>query len=710
MRALLLSLVVAVPACDCGSPPVNTPPPPTPLPPSVTVAAGVVGRGVVDGVGEAARFDGPAGLAISPDGATAYVADTFVGTVRAVDVATGTTTTLLGEPFELVVVDGRRDEVRFASPRGMAVSPDGAVLWVGDGASVRRVDLATLEVETVAGNQTQTGNVDAVGVDARFEFLLHDLEDDGTALYATDRGNDALRRIDGTTFDVTTIATGFDGPGGLSRSDTTLFIADTFAGAVRSLDVSAYDPAAPDMTPSLVDVATGLDSPQGVELIADDGGALWALGFSAVVERVDLATGEVTALVEGNPASETKDGPVEPGGGNLGGAFASLAAVDGGALFLDLSSSALRKVTVDGGVETLAGPETPFGRLDGPGGTALFESPFSVVATADGKTFFVADTFNHAIRAVDVTRDGDTLSYQVRSLVGRGIPGDSDGDRDEARFSFPVGLALDEERALLYVADSGNAKIRVCELQALGSSDGSEVRITSVRTLAGTGESGGADGVASAATFSDPWDVALNADGSELFVADSSGSTVRKVNTDNGEVRTVLGSFGDSDHVDGIIGTSRVRVPVGVAVANDVLYVSDFEGHTIRAVDLTSLEATTVQGEDGFEGFAEGEGALALLSQPSGLTAAADGTAIFVAETGTHVVRRIATDSGTFGSRFVVGQPTLGGGQGTGVKFSYEEATLLAPEDVAFSSHAPDAVDLVILSEHGVVHAVSVPP
>ncbi len=379
-------------------------------------------------------------------------------------------------------------------------------------------------------------------------------------------------------------------------------------------------------------------------------------------------------------------------------------------------------MTLAGDVVTIAGPETPFGRVDGAGADAKFQSPFGVEAMKNGSTFFVADTFNHSIRAIDVTRSGDALSYDVRTLVGRGVRGDADGSADDARLAFPVGLALDEDAGLLYVADSGNSKIRVLELERLENArldaapeQRSHPGVSNVRTLAGSGESGGADGAASEATFADPWDLAFDAARGDLFVADSSGNTVRRVDTATGAVATVLGSFGDNDHVDGAPGTTRIRVPVGLAIggtpnANGLfptLYVSDFEAHTIRALDIETFEVTTVHGTDGFAGFAEGAAEFALLSGPSGLSASPDGSAIFVAETDSQVVRRISTD--THGSRFVVGKASLGSGQGTGRALSYEDATLLEPQDVATAAHADGVLDLVVLSDHGVVHAVSVP-
>ena len=660
--------------CSCAPPVTHA----APAPPSVTVVAGVVGRGVVDGVGEAARFDGPAGLAVSPDGATAYLADTFVGTIRTVDIATGATATLLGAPNELLVVDGVGDEVRLASPRGLAVSLDNRVLWIGDGASLRRVDLQTLTVTTVAGNQSAPGDVDGVGVAARFGFLLHDLQDDGSHIYASDRINNKVRTIDQQTFNVTTLASGFDGPGGLARNGALLYVADTFAGAIKAIDLAA--------SPTVVTVvADGILDPQGVEFIDD---ALFTLGFDAVVSRIDLAAGaaSIAVVLAGEPEAATFDGV----DGNLGGAFASLGAVKDDLLFVDISSSALRRISLaDGAITTIAGPQTPFGFVDGAGAVARLQSPYSIATTTDGARWFIADTFNHAVRIIDVTRGDGRLAYQTTTLCGSSA-GYQDGPLVSAQLRFPVGLAFDGERSL-YVADSGNQRIRVIDVAA-----------GTVRTLAGSGATGGSNGAAGDASFSDPWDLALDVQGGGLYVADSSGNAVRRIAVDTGEVETVLGRFGDNDHVDGEQEVARIRVPVGVALAGGTLYVSDFEAHTIRALDMATLEVTTAIGEDAFEGFIEGPAQTALLSSPSGLASSADGAAVFIAESGTHVVRRLLVEDHS--SRFVVGQVGQGGGMATGESLSYAEATLLAPEDVAAFG-----LDLVVLSDHGVVHAVSVP-
>ena len=61
----------------------------------VTTLAGSVDAGHANGIGSAARFYGPAGVALSPSG-TAYVADCGNNQVRSVAVATGAVSVLTG--------------------------------------------------------------------------------------------------------------------------------------------------------------------------------------------------------------------------------------------------------------------------------------------------------------------------------------------------------------------------------------------------------------------------------------------------------------------------------------------------------------------------------------------------------------------------------------------------------------------------------------
>jgi len=106
-----------------------------------------------DAVGEDAIFVGPYGLALSADGAQLFVADREHHLVRRVDVATRAVSTVAGEYGVAGAFDDVGEDAGFTRPVSVSLSADGARLFVVDGGNhaVRRIVLATREVDTVVG-------------------------------------------------------------------------------------------------------------------------------------------------------------------------------------------------------------------------------------------------------------------------------------------------------------------------------------------------------------------------------------------------------------------------------------------------------------------------------------------------------------------------------------------------------------------------------
>jgi sugar lactone lactonase YvrE len=115
-------------------------------------------------------------------------------------------------------------------------------------------------------------------------------------------------------------------------------------------------------------------------------------------------------------------------------------------------SNRIRRIGPDGVVSTLAGGQEGF--ADGTGGSAAFHTPSALAFDRMGN-LYVADTGNHAIRRI--TPDGT-----VTTIAGNGTPGFADGKGAEARFNGPVGIAVDDA-GIVYVADTYNDRIRRIE-------------------------------------------------------------------------------------------------------------------------------------------------------------------------------------------------------------------------------------------------------
>jgi hypothetical protein len=158
-----------------------------------------------------------------------------------------------------------------------------------------------------------------------------------------------------------------------------------------------------------------------------------------------------------------------------------------------------------------------------------------------------------------------------------------------------------------------------------------------VTTLAGkAGSWGSADGTGSTAQFNGPTGVAVDGTGN-VYVADHGSNKIRKI-MPGGIVKTLAGSGVDGS-VDGTGSAARFNFPFGVAVdwAGSV-YVADSYNHTIRKVTAAGV-VTTLAGEAGSWGSADGTGSAARFYYPFGVAVDGSGN-VYVADSGNDAVRK----------------------------------------------------------------------
>jgi sugar lactone lactonase YvrE len=250
-----------------------------------------------------------------------------------------------------------------------------------------------------------------------------------------------------------------------------------------------------------------------------------------------------------------------------------------------------------------------------------------------------------------------TIGLDVSTFAGSGIAGLADGIGTSAQFFGPHGLAIDAV-GNLYVADLGNHRIRKITPEG------------TVTTLAGSGIAGFADGIGTAAQFSGPTGVALDAAGN-VYVADTYTQRIRKI-TPTGTVSTLAGggvySFGGAPggYTDGNGTTARFYLPKGVAVdALGNVFVADDINHRIRKVTPAGI-VTTLAGST--LGSADGIGATAQFNRPSGIAIDASGN-LYVADEFNSRIRKItpAGEVSTLAGSTVSG---FADGDGAAAKFN----------------------------------------
>ena len=112
-----------------------------------------------------------------------------------------------------------------------------------------------------------------------------------------------------------------------------------------------------------------------------------------------------------------------------------------------------------------------------------------------------------------------------------------------------------------------------------------------VTTLAGSGTNTFADGTGTAASFNYPRSII--SDGTNLYVADNNNHRIRQIVISSGVVTTLAGS-GDEGSADGSGTSASFNGPIAISSDGTNLYVSDYLGHTIRKIALRGTVTTDV--------------------------------------------------------------------------------------------------------------------
>jgi len=311
-------------------------------------------------------------------------------------------------------------------------------------------------------------------------------------------------------------------------------------------------PEVGDATTGTPATRTPLVQPRALAIGAD--GVLY-VGARSEVHAV-TSKGELTTLVDDDVCSGTSClERVE-----------NMALTGDGRLILS-DALAHRLIELDlatGARRIIAGTGSPGFSADGTmAETAALGGPAGVVVLPDGRIVF-SERANHRVRSIEP--DG-TLA----TIAGTGSPGSSGdgGPATNARLTAPAGLALAGD--VLYVADSGNNRVRAVHL-VVGRIDG----------VAGVGDAGfsGDGGSAMAAHLRNPTAVAVSPDGRTLYIADTGNNRVRAVDLLRGTIATFAGT-GDVQFTGDLqpAGETALDAPGGVTVSpHGLLFIAD-TGH-----------------------------------------------------------------------------------------------------------------------------------
>lgn len=252
---------------------------------------------------------------------------------------------------------------------------------------------------------------------------------------------------------------------------------------------------------------------------------------------------------------------------------------DGGFLVSDTTRHRLVELDADGETVRRHFGTGERGLSDGGPDEARFSEPQGLAVLPDGRVA-VADTVNHALRALDLTTGVTSTLAGTGRQWWQGTP--TSGPAREVDLSSPWDVAWFGDR--LWIAMAGVHQLWTYDPES-----------ATVRVAAGTTNEGLVDGPAAEAWFAQPSGLAVSADGERLWVADSETSSLRWVDRDE-HVRTAVGTgLFDFGHRDGVADQALLQHPLGVtALPDGSVAISDTYNHALRRYDPASGEVTTL--------------------------------------------------------------------------------------------------------------------
>jgi sugar lactone lactonase YvrE len=342
-----------------------------------------------------------------------------------------------------------------------------------------------------------------------------------------------------------------------------------------------------------------------------------------VVIPEKAGTGKITVTINGKTTTTTKDfgyissykvstlaGNNTAGFADGKGIFSSFnfgnrcgmdVDTDGNIYVADAGNRRIRKIAPDGTVSTLAGSGNG-GYAEGKGNAASFSLPLDLVTDKDGNVF-VADPADWTIRKI--TADGTT------SLVG---------------WFEAWGIGIDKRNGMMYYANN-HASGSVYQVTPAG-----------VATEIITG-------------LSNPADIAVDDQGN-LYVTENGSSLIKKFAADTWAPTIIGGAANQTGLVNGSGTASRFDHPWGITIdAFNNLYVAGNgtsdgsvvnSNQCIRKIAANTWDVTTYIGGSA-AGFADGAGAAAMFSAPTGVAVDKNGV-VYVLDRNNNRIRKVTTE------------------------------------------------------------------
>ncbi len=607
---------------------------------AVSTFAGEKGQpGYQDGVGAAARFARPCGIAVDAGG-NVFVVDSGNSVIRKITPA-GFVTTVAGTPGQTGSADGVARGATFANPQGIAVDSSGTLFVADSSSGIRKITpdgIVTTVADVFPSFGTGTGDStrlaskfiypEAVAIDAAGRLWVVDEIDQvvriGVPVLAPEITSAPVGQVVAEGASVTMTVRASVASGSLSyqwclngkplRDEAGITGANTDTISLMNVGAMHGGSYTAVVTRSIDGIANaGVTTSPGATLTVTVPPQITRQPLGQTVMSGQPVALVVEAIGSGLRFQWRRNGQAISGA-NLS-VYSVYNPAEAGSYDVVVSNdygtvtSAAAELSPDSGFEfrVLAGVTGANGYLDGPALSARFNRPGPVAIDPDGN-LYVVDASSVVIRKI--ARD-----HTVSTLAGTpGTATQVDGIGAAASFYHIAAIACDGSGAI-YVGDSATIRKvmpdgHATTLATIGefiegvAVDGAGNVFFTVRHMvkklspegvvsfvAGSSHPGHVDGVGPAARFNEPRGLAVDASGT-IYVAEEGSGTIRKIDA-AGVVTTFAGWPGMGD-LDGVADYARFWYPSCVAVdAGGMVYAGGGTGR-IKKISPDGIVSTVL--------------------------------------------------------------------------------------------------------------------
>jgi sugar lactone lactonase YvrE len=701
---------------------------------------------VTPGTGASSFFSTPAGIAYSSfAGGVLFVSDTSTTVIRRIETGSPHNTSVFyGVASDTGLNDGNSATGRVGFMTQIAANATKLYLFSPQAETVRELDLATATVSTVSGKLGEAGFADGNGLTTARYGGIQCGALDGNNLFLGDKYNTSIRIHNTTTNVVSTLAGPTSdtvlmqsattvlqsGTFGLSRGITTAdgniyYFSDYQNHIVRQFNLSTGSITTVAGSPGVFGTTNGtgtaasFNRPEDLVII---GNTLYIADTgNHVVRAMDLTSRAVTTYAGVMSTAGTTDA-ANRAVINL--RSPSRLATDGTDLYiLDTSNHRVMHVNITTGhTQTIAGSAVgAAGPTDAVGTAARFNAPRGIAFDPTNTYLYISDSGNHTIRRIAMA------GKAVVTIAGSaGTQGNTLGDGlTAAKFYSPQGLSCDSN--YLYIADTSNSSIKkynttTGEVSLLaggasapswdiftGKGTGAYVGYpTALAYFNRTSSAGEADlmvtsiaaggvrkvGVTTGQTqhiagnfARGDFEIRGMADGSLLsteksfygitylggyvFATDPNNGVIYRLKPDGTDLTIVAGKFRELGTTDGTGSNARFGFITGMTTDGINLYVTEKLNHIIRKVTVPGYVVSTIAGKVDNPGLLDATGTAAEFYNPTSITYY--DKYLYIADTSNHAIRRLSLSADSYGvvTTFAGSNASSGTGDGIGTAASF---------------------------------------